>query len=128
MKRKNNTPEADIQKEIFKLLRALGIVCWRNNSVGVFDARRGIFRRNNSPYSINGVSDILGIVRGQFLAIEVKSKTGKLTKEQAHFLDTINAEGGLAFVARSVNDVLTQFESLNRFTKYTKTTKEKRNG
>ena len=56
--------------------------------------------------SMPGVSDILGIFRGRFLAIEVKKPGGKLTEKQQEFIDRINANGGIAFVARDVFDVI----------------------
>jgi hypothetical protein len=42
---------------------------------------------------------------GRFLAIEVKRPGNKPTPEQQQFIDTINEAGGLAFVARSVEEV-----------------------
>ncbi len=54
-----------------------------------------------------GSSDLIGFtLRGRFVACEVKYK-GKLTKEQANFLEQVNAAGGLGIVARSVEDVIT---------------------
>jgi Holliday junction resolvase len=58
------------------------------------------------------VSDILGIYRGLPLAIEVKSDTGRLTKEQAEFLQDFAAEGGIAFVARSADEVRSRLKEL----------------
>ena len=40
----------------------------------------------------------------QFIAIEVKSSTGRVRPEQARFLAAVKALGGLAGVARSVED------------------------
>jgi hypothetical protein len=53
------------------------------------------------------VSDIIGcrLKTGRFLAIEVKRPGGKPTPEQQQFIDTINHAGGLAFVARSIEEV-----------------------
>jgi hypothetical protein len=45
---------------------------------------------------------------GRFLAIEVKRPGGKATQEQQQFIDTINAAGGLAFVAHSIEEVQAQ--------------------
>lgn len=78
---------------------------WTNNNVGIYDPASGVYRKNKSPHSIKGVSDILGLLNGRFIAIEVKSRLGKLTPEQRIFIDKINVSGGLAFVARSINDV-----------------------
>ena len=58
-------------------------------------------------YGWVGCSDILGMLtNGRFLAIECKSRTGRLSPEQAAFLDAVNAGGGLGIVARSVDDVI----------------------
>jgi penicillin-binding protein-related factor A (putative recombinase) len=96
--------EADIQKEIIQYLWDLGIFCWRNNTLGVFDPMKGKYRKP-SKYEILGVSDILGLYKGQFLAIEVKSAKGKLTDNQKDFLQKVEENGGRAFVARSIQEV-----------------------
>lgn len=58
-------------------------------------------------YGWVGCSDILGMLTdGRFLAIECKSRAGRLSPEQSAFLDAVNAGGGLGIVARSVDDVI----------------------
>lgn len=54
---------------------------------------------------MKGVADILGIYQGKPLAIEVKSKKGRLSEFQKTFLIRFHAQGGIAIVARSVDDV-----------------------
>jgi len=85
--------ESEITKEIRRYLDIKGIYHWKNWQ---------------GPMSgVNGVSDIIGIVPGgKFLAIEVKTERGKLTPKQDKFISDINYQGGLAFVARSVEDVM----------------------
>ena len=52
-----------------------------------------------------GVSDLLGWTEGgRFVAIEVKASRGRLTDEQAAFIELVRRSGGLAGVARSVAD------------------------
>ena len=55
-----------------------------------------------------GSSDLIGyrvVDRvAQFVALEVKSPNGRPTAQQVQFLDHINAVGGLAGIARSVDD------------------------
>jgi penicillin-binding protein-related factor A (putative recombinase) len=100
------TPERAIQNQVCAYLRLRGAFIFIHDSVGIFDAKKGIFRANKSPYRIRGVADILGIYKGKPLAVEVKTKTGKLSEYQKDFLDNWRAHGGLAFVARSVEDVI----------------------
>lgn len=58
-------------------------------------------------FAFPGCSDILGMLRGgRFIAIECKSSDGTLSPEQIVFLDLVTRHGGLAIVARSIDDVL----------------------
>lgn len=104
------TPERAIQNEICSYLRARGAFIFIHDSVGIFDPRRGVFRRNTSPYRIRGVADILGIWQGRPLAIEVKTKTGRVSPHQKEFIQQWNAAGGLGFVARSLEDVKNELD------------------
>lgn len=99
-------PEKVIENQIMAYLNLKKIYAWKNQSVGVWDQNRKIFRKPNNKNHIKGVSDILGILPcGRFLAIEVKSKTGKLSPDQVLFIERINSHGGLAFMAQSIEDV-----------------------
>jgi hypothetical protein len=54
-----------------------------------------------------GLSDIIGQMRdGRFLAVEVKRPGGQPTQAQIEFLGLVDRSGGVAFVARSVDDVM----------------------
>lgn len=56
-----------------------------------------------------GIADILGVLPGgRFLAIEVKRPGSRLTVDQDAFLGKINASGGLAFMASSLEEVITK--------------------
>lgn len=73
--------------------------------MGVYDAKSNSFRATNQVGMRNGVADILGVLpNGKFLAIEVKSKSGKVSLQQQKFIDDINLRGGVAGVARCLND------------------------
>lgn len=47
----------------------------------------------------------------QFVAIELKTDTGRLTTEQRQFLELVQRWGGVAGVARSAEDALSIIES-----------------
>lgn len=53
-----------------------------------------------------GVSDIIGCKDGRMIAIEIKTPGGKVTSHQQRFIDRVNEAGGVAFVARSIEDVI----------------------
>jgi len=97
--------ESDIQTLILDWLNRKGVFSFRVNTAGVYDSRKNIYR-TPGRYTLKGTSDVLGILpTGRFLAVEVKSATGRVTVEQRAFLDRINKSGGIAFVARSLQDV-----------------------
>lgn len=100
------TPESAIRNSICSWLSAHRCFCFVHDSLGIYDTKKGCFRRNTNRYRIKGVSDILGIWRGRFLAIEVKVKGRYATPEQRAFIQKVNAEGGIAFVAHSIEDVI----------------------
>ena len=93
--------EAETTKAIRNLLRLLGVWHYKNFS---------------GPMQYpKGISDILGIWEGKFMAIEVKTKIGRVSEHQVKFIDSVNDAGGLAFVARSVDDVIDKLGVRGRF-------------
>lgn len=58
-------------------------------------------------FAFTGCSDILGMLKGgRFLAIELKRKGRDATPDQRAFLTNVVRNGGVGFVARSVDDVV----------------------
>jgi len=97
--------EAKIEEAILIFLFKSGLgFFWKNVSSGYFDGKR--WRRHTSPFAINGTSDILGIVRGRFVAIEVKAEKGRVSDVQDAFLKKVRASGGVCGVARSPREAL----------------------
>ena len=94
--------EGDTVRAILDFLALHGIPAGRMNTGAMKIGSRFI------RFGWVGMSDIIGIIpsTGQFLAIEVKSPTGKPTLAQLDFLGTINESQGIGFVARSVADVI----------------------
>jgi hypothetical protein len=55
---------------------------------------------------MKGVGDIIGMTPdGRFLSCEVKTKKGQPSADQLLFIKRCTANGGLCFVARSIEDV-----------------------
>ncbi|HPD58260.1 MAG TPA: VRR-NUC domain-containing protein [Smithellaceae bacterium] len=93
MRQKKLTPEGAITKEIRYVLRLYGVMHWK------------VFQSLGSE---KGVSDIIAVEKktGRIVAIEVKAPRGKLSPAQDNFLKLIEANGGIAIVARSAMDVI----------------------
>lgn len=112
--RRQVVPERDVLAAVLELLQRHPRVAWcRRFNSGVTKYRDGAGAERWVRYGFPGCPDVLGQLRpmppnpiGALLAIEVKSDTGRPTPEQQAVLETINAAGGVAFVARSVDDVM----------------------
>jgi Holliday junction resolvase len=100
MERMPAMTEAEITRGIRRMLDALG----------VFN-----FKHWSGPMSMKGIADILGCYQGRFLAIEVKTLTGRLSPAQEQFLERVRKAGGLAFVARSIDDAIDALGVRGRF-------------
>lgn len=97
--------EKQIENSILEYLAMRNIYAFKVKSQGTYDVKEGRFRKPSRYYK-RGTADILGVLPGgRFLAIEVKSKTGRLSMHQKMFIEAVNAYGGLGFVARSIEDV-----------------------
>jgi hypothetical protein len=97
--------ENEIELGILVYLRSVGVFCFKVPTTGFYDTNRKAFRKQENPFVLNGVSDILGIRDGRFIAIEVKTKTGVVSEEQEAFIKKIKEMGGMAGVARNIDDV-----------------------
>ena len=99
--------EADILRAIMQLLKRHPRVaqCWRQNSGTFAERNRDGSTRYIRANTQKGMSDIMGVLKdGRTLAIEVKSRVGKMRPGQDEFLQTIRQAGGVAGVCRSVDD------------------------
>ena len=91
------------------LYKAPGSVFWRANCGGLSITGRPM--RGNPA----GTADILGVVNGRPVALEVKRPSGKQSENQAHWQRAWEAAGGLYAVVRSVREAV---EARERWANY----------
>ncbi|MDR1101009.1 MAG: VRR-NUC domain-containing protein [Clostridiales bacterium] len=65
----------------------------------------GIYKLNTNGCAVAGTPDRLVCYKGVFVALELKSDTGKLTLMQKYVLKQISDSGGRAYVIRSVDEL-----------------------
>lgn len=102
--------ESQLQREVRLALSAEGVVAWRNN---IGTAEYWNVHKEDADHVAYGVggpggSDLLGIVGGRFVALELKAP-GARTKParavlQAQFRALVQSAGGFACVVRSVDE------------------------
>jgi hypothetical protein len=98
--RRISVKETDIQNQIRMALSEHGIVIRQNT--GNFltaDGRRIVC-------GVKGLSDLLFIGNGFVAFIEVKTDSGRPTKEQISFINAVRRLGHRAGICRSVEDAL----------------------
>lgn len=93
-----------LTRHTIKALDICGFTAWRQNNGGVYDATKGVYRRNSST---PGISDILGYQRstGKIIACEIKVGRDKLSPYQEAFLKGIEKSGGYSFVIKTSSDI-----------------------
>lgn len=90
---------------------------WRvfRNNVGCLPDARGVpVRYGLCPGSSDLIGwrelvitpEMVGRTVAQFVAVEVKGPTGKPTAQQMRFLEAVAAAGGVALLARGVEDLV----------------------
>lgn len=114
-------PERDVVEAVMQLLKHHPSVAWakRMSTASGFLLYADKFKQLVAAghlkstdarfirFGFPGMADITGQLRaGRRLEIECKSDSGKPTDDQIAFLDAVNGAGGVAFVARSVDDVV----------------------
>jgi len=108
--------ETKIQNAIMLALSNAGCTVWRVETSGVWVGRKihsdgDTVTLANARMFLSGLckggSDIIGIAPdGRFMAVEVKTDTGRPTKEQLNFINAVKAAGGIAGIARSPREAL----------------------
>jgi len=120
--------ESNVQKLIQLALSDAGCTTWRNNVAKAWVGDQLIWNADGSltiikPRVLNaglckGSSDLIGIAPkivtesmvgskiGVFFAPEIKSATGRPTKDQTIFLRHVISTGGIAGICRSTDDAL----------------------
>ena len=94
------TRESDIQAAILIYVTSLpGSYGFRMNTGAVKDGDRFI------RYGVKGQPDIFLILKGRFVGIECKTKTGRQSNDQKNWQRNCERAGGIYILARSVDDV-----------------------
>lgn len=98
--------ENKIQSATLKKLQKAGIFCWRNNNNAVWDARlNNGYGSYRSFGGLKGVPDIIAIINGQFVGIEIKTPKGRLSEHQILFKKMCKRNGGKYLVVKKVADI-----------------------
>ena len=93
--------ESDLQKQILDYLAWKRIFHYRNNSGAFVDSQKHFYR-----LGALGSPDIICVIGGQYVGIEVKAPNGKPSDHQKEFQKQLEAAGGRYVLAYSLEDVM----------------------
>lgn len=99
--------EQSLQKTCLDYLRLKGVFGYKNNTTGIRKSDGGWI-----PSQAVGCPDLTCIINKQYVGIEVKSEKGVLSDKQKEFGQLIRAGGGLYWVVRSLDDLITEMKKL----------------
>lgn len=101
------TNEKDIQKSILEFLAIKGIFAYRQNSGGFMDKQKHYYRFA----SIDGLPDIVAIIGGRYVGIEVKKPGGKVRASQVIVKKLIEGSDGIYWLFDSLDEAVDMIES-----------------
>ena len=78
-------------------------VAYRINNGAVYDAKKRVYR---AGVQRKGVPDIIGIIDGRFIGIEVKIGNDRQSADQKEIEREITEAGGVYFIAKSYDDYI----------------------
>ncbi len=91
----------NLTREIIALITAKGGFATRVNSQGQWDPVRKVMRKGTT---VKGMTDIVGVLKGRALFIEVKVGKDKLRPEQISVAQRVNRARGLWIMAKSLDE------------------------
>ncbi len=96
--------ESEIQNSILDYLSKRSIFHYRQNT--------GAFTRDDHFYRFGakGAPDIVCIIQGRYVGLEVKVPEGKLSEDQLAFHKNAMAAGGIVFTVRSLDEAIEAVE------------------
>ena len=97
--------EKETQAAVIEYLTYKGIFHYRNNS-GAFKTESGGFYR----MGMAGAPDIICVVEGVYVGLEIKDVKGKLNENQILFKERLEKAGGIYLVIRSIDEVIEYFK------------------
>ena len=82
---------------------------FRVNNTGIFDPQKNVFRKSHGE---KGISDIIAVVRGLSVFIEIKAGADKMSEDQRKFRYQAEKAGGIYFECRDIDTFLVFFTNL----------------
>jgi hypothetical protein len=101
--------ESETQKAILEWLAWKHIFHYRNNSGAFAFPETATSKRRFFKAGVAGAPDIVCVIAGQYVGLEIKAPKGRQSENQKEFQRQLEAAGGRYILAYSVDDVISAF-------------------
>jgi len=111
--------EAQIQKEILHWLSLQPkdqMFSWRMYTGPIVRGNPAKGKTFFTPNPCPGLPDIIVIIKGRFVGLEIKQPKGRQSTEQKTFEQAIKKAGGFYFLIRSLDEAIKAIESIKHLT------------
>lgn len=98
-------PQQQITREILRYLASKSIFHYRQKSGAVSSGQGGFHR-----FGTVGSPDIVCVIKGRYMGIEIKAPKGKQTEHEKEFQNKLEQAGGMYILAYSLDDVIKSLE------------------
>ena len=100
------TPANKLQKKVLDTLIKNGVFAWRQNNMPVYDPKlHNGYGGYRTHQGLKGVPDIIAIINGRFVGIEIKAGRDRMSADQLLFKKRCERHGGLYFVVKRIEDL-----------------------
>lgn len=90
---------------IIRYLRMIGFWAWENQTVGIWDPGKKIYRKKNSL--VKGAPDILAVDwDDRSIMVEIKTGRDRLSADQTIFMCEVLIRNGIYIIAANTQDVI----------------------
>ncbi len=111
--------ESQIQKEILNWLTFQPkdqMFSWRQYTGPIVRGNPNKGQTFFTPNPCPGLPDIVVIIKGRFVGLEIKQPKGRQSKEQQTFEKAIKKAGGFYFLIRSLDEAIKAIEKIKHLT------------
>jgi hypothetical protein len=98
--------ESEVQRSILDYLKVKRVFHYRNNSGAFVFPETSTHARRFIKAGVAGSPDIVCVIKGQYVGIEVKAPKGKQNPNQIQFQQDLERAGGRYILAYSLDDVI----------------------
>lgn len=104
----------DLTRDIIQHIRKLGGWATRVNVSGFYDPEKGFWRKGVTD---PGTPDVMAVVNGLFLGIEIKTGADRLRPQQTAAKTVIQRAGGVFLVAKDIEQFRNELRTILQTTK-----------